>query len=191
MMDKRIVAPWLVAASLSLSALTTGAYADDDPGQLTEARIEGQLWGIYAVNSELNPFDLEVDVTGNTVTLAGVVDQEAKKSLAEEIASNVNGVNDVDNRIEVRPDIERTSADRDSSDRSFGQIVGDATTTASVKTKLLMDDDVAGLDINVSTENSVVTLGGEAETVQSSRRAESLAAETDGVARVVNLIVVR
>lgn len=185
------IAPWLVAASLSVTGvLMTGAYADDDPGQLTEARIEGQLWGIYAVNSQLNPFDLDVDVSGTTVTLSGVVDHEAKKSLAEEIAGNVNGVTDVDNRIEVRPGIERASAS-DDSDRSFGQVVSDATTTATVKTKLLMDDDVAGLDINVSTENSVVTLAGEAEDVQMSRRAESLAAETNGVARVVNLIVVR
>lgn len=183
------MAPWLVVAGLSLTGIVgTGVYADDNPGALTEARIEGQLFGIYAVNSELSVFDLDVDVEGSTVTLSGVVDQETKKSLAEEIASNVNGVSDVNNRIEVRPNIERTSA---SSDRSFSQVVGDATTTTSVKTKLLMDSDVAGLEINVSTENSVVTLEGEAESVEMSRRAESLAAETDGVARVVNLIVVR
>ena len=188
-MKGKRMAPWLVAAGLSLTGLVgTGVYADDEPGQLTEARIEGQLWGVYAVNRELNPYDLDIEVSGSTVTLSGVVDQDAKKSLAEEIASNINGVTSVDNRIEVRPDVERAS---ESDDRSFGQVVGDATTTATVKTKLLMDSDVGGLDINVSTERSVVTLEGEAETVEESRRAESLAAETDGVARVVNRIVVR
>jgi len=190
-MKGKRMAPWLVAASLSLTGLaSTGAYADNDPGQLTEARIEGQLWGIYAVNSELNPYDLDIEVSGSTVTISGVVDKEAMKSLAEEIATNVNGISSVDNRIEVRPGIERTSASGEG-DRSFGQVVSDATTTATVKTKLLMDSDVAGLDINVSTENSVVTLEGDTESVDASRRAESLAAETNGVARVVNLIVVR
>lgn len=183
----------LIITNISLASAALGAssaLADDDSNGITEARVQGQLWGTYAVNSELNPFDLEIDVSGETVTLTGEVDNQAKKELAEEIALGVNGVARVNNQIRVEPELERRGTG-DQSDRSFGQVVSDATTTATIKSKMLLDDDVAGLDINVSTENNVVTLQGEAETAIESRRAESLASETDGVVRVVNRIAVR
>lgn len=183
----------LIITNISLASAALGAtsaLADDDSNGITEARVQGQLWGTYAVNSELNPFDLEIDVSGNAVTLTGEVDSQAKKELAEEIALGVNGVARVNNQIRVDPELERRER-RDQSDRSFGQVVSDATTTATIKSKMLLDDDVAGLDINVSTENDVVTLQGEADTAIESRRAESLASETDGVVRVVNRIAVR
>ena len=120
--------------------------------------------------------------------MTGEVDQQTKSDLAEEIALGIDGVSTVNNLIAVRPDSARA---RDGEERSFGQVINDATITTAIKSRLLLDDDVAGLDIDVSTENHVVTLQGEADSAVSSSRAHAIASETDGVRRVINRIVVR
>ena len=92
-----------------------------------------------------------------------------------------------DNRIEVTNDATRTRSD-DDSDRSFRETVSDATTTATVKSKLLWNRNTGGLAIDVSTENGNVSLEGEADTEASKALAERLAANTDGVHSVTNRI---
>ncbi|WP_339859523.1 BON domain-containing protein [Pseudohongiella acticola] len=186
MLRKKLIRTIMIANLTLVGA--TSAYADDDNGRITEARINGQIWGTYAVNTELNPFDLDIDVSGDTVTLTGAVDHDAKSQLAEEIAMGIDGVNEVNNRITVQPDSRRAE---DDPERSFGQLVSDATTTATVKSKLLMDDDVAGLEIDVTTKDDVVTLTGDVDSTMLSSRARELASQTDGVDRVINNIAVR
>lgn len=60
----------------------------------------------------------------------------------------------------------------------------DAWITTKVKSKLLADSDVKGLDINVSTENGVVTLAGLVPTSVMRDKAVSLAQSVKGVKKV-------
>jgi osmotically-inducible protein OsmY len=62
----------------------------------------------------------------------------------------------------------------------------DTTITAAVKSKLAADPDVAALNIDVDTNEGVVTLSGRVETLAEKSEAERLARETDGVRRVIN-----
>lgn len=164
---------------------------EEEAGNFQEARMEGQLWTTYALNTHLNPFDLKVDVDNDTAIIEGEVDESVKKELAEQIALSVNGIEDVDNRIKVIEDLDVASASEgEDEDRSFGDRVSDATVTASVKSKLLWNRDTAGLSIDVDTENGIVELEGKAESEASRELAERLAANTDGVHEVVNNIVV-
>jgi hypothetical protein len=67
-----------------------------------------------------------------------------------------------------------------------GQAVDNAALTTRVKSKLLADDQVKGTQINVDSENGVVTLTGTVDNPEHVRRAEELAREVDGVQRVQN-----
>lgn len=77
-----------------------------------------------------------------------------------------------------------------SSTRSPGTQVDDSAITASVKAKLAADGDINPFNIDVDTNEGVVTLQGRVEKEEARTKAEQLARETDGVSRVINLIKV-
>ncbi|MDT8429552.1 MAG: BON domain-containing protein [Pseudomonadales bacterium] len=62
--------------------------------------------------------------------------------------------------------------------------------TTSVKAKLLSDNNVKGLKINVDTKEDVVVLSGEVESAEERQLAERLARDTNGVKEVLNNLVV-
>ncbi len=168
------------------------AQAEDDGlmQSLNDARLEGQLWSAYALNQHLSPFDISVDVEAGAAVLTGTVEESVQKDLAEEIAIGTSGIDKVDNQLKVGDTGKaRRTADRDI-DRGFGDRVSDATTTATVKSKLLWNRNTGGLGIKVSTENGVVTLEGDADSKASMELAERLAANTEGVESVDNQLSV-
>ena len=177
-----LVAAFALAGSPAMAEDRSAGEAVND------ARLEGQLWASYALNRHLNPFDLEVDVKDGKATLKGEVEESVQRDLAEEIAAGISGIDDVDNRIEVVSD--RQVSDQRSEGRSFGDRISDATTTATVKSKLLWNRNTEGLSIEVSTADSVVTLEGQADSDASKQLAERLAENTDGVEKVDNRITV-
>lgn len=75
-------------------------------------------------------------------------------------------------------------------ERSAGQVMDDASITASVKTKLLADKRTEGFDINVDTAKGVVTLTGGADSQAAKAAAGELAGAVEGVVRVDNELVV-
>ena len=77
-----------------------------------------------------------------------------------------------------------------SSTRTAGTQVDDAAITAAVKAKLAADGDINPFNIDVDTNEGVVTLQGRVEKEAARTKAEQLARETDGVRRVVNLVKV-
>ncbi len=66
--------------------------------------------------------------------------------------------------------------------------VEDAALTAKVKTRLLADSRVGGLDIDVGGQNGIVTLKGNVKDEQEKAAAEEVARATEGVTDVVNMI---
>jgi hyperosmotically inducible protein len=77
-----------------------------------------------------------------------------------------------------------------SSTRTPGTQVDDAAITAAVKAKLAADGDINPFNIDVDTNEGVVTLQGRVEKEAARSKAEELARETDGVKRVINLVKV-
>ncbi|HLF55552.1 MAG TPA: BON domain-containing protein [Thermoanaerobaculia bacterium] len=69
---------------------------------------------------------------------------------------------------------------------SAGRQIDDAVITAAIKTKLAADTDVAAHNIDVDTNEGVVTLSGRVDTRDAKRQAEAMALNTDGVRRVIN-----
>lgn len=64
--------------------------------------------------------------------------------------------------------------------------VKDSEITASVKTRLAADPDVAAINIDVDTLEGVVTLSGMVKSQQERAEAEELARGTEHVKRVIN-----
>lgn len=82
------------------------------------------------------------------------------------------------------------NAENPAADRTAGEVIDDATITASVKAKLLEDDRTEGFDINVDTLNGRVTLRGGADTPADRLIAVDIARTTAGVLSVDNQIIV-
>lgn len=174
------------AGIIALSPMTAFADDGDTSRQLSEARQEGSVVTAIALNRHLNPFKIDVEVENGTAVLTGEVESDVDRDLAEEVAMSVDGVQKVDNQLTVDRDAERNERD----DKSMSQRFDNATTTASVKSKLLWNSNTEGLDINVTTMNGVVTLDGVAQSEEAKDLAERLAANTDGVRDVENNITV-
>ncbi len=174
----------LPAVLLLLLSGLASADNRDSAQRLNDARLEGQMWATYAVNRHLNPFDIDIKVVSGTATLSGSVEESVHKDLAEEIALGIDGVDKVDNQIRIEADRQPRANIR--SERSFGDRVSDATTTTTVKSKLLWNRNTEGLSIGVSTLAGVVTLQGTVDSDASRQLAERLAENTDGVRAVKN-----
>jgi hyperosmotically inducible protein len=154
--------------------------------------IAGRLETLYALNRQLNSFDLDTRVEGGVVYLTGSVETAVERDLAGELARNVDGVTDVRNELKIAsasslPAARR--AEREATARQRAELrrwVEDASTTAVVKSKLLANQNTRGLDINVETRNNVVTLRGQVASAEEKQLAELLARNTDEVAEVRN-----
>jgi hyperosmotically inducible periplasmic protein len=187
------VAAWLLTSSTF--AQTPASGNRDFEQTVQDAWIDGRLESTYIFNDHLSAAAIRTDVRNGVVTLTGKVDSDIDRDLAAEIAKGLKGVVSVDNRLEVagEPDRERPSAaagaDRDSEiadRRSFGQWVNDATTSAAVKSALIGNENIRARDIDVNTDNDVVTLRGMVATEQQKQLAEQLAKNTRDVKQVRN-----
>lgn len=108
--------------------------------------------------------------------------------MAHDIAHGVAGIDSVDNQIKV--DSDYAAPARTSQDRSFGEVVDDASITATVKSKMLWSKNTEGLQMNVDTSKGKVTLSGDAESEDAKALAATMAENTRGVVSVDNRLVV-
>lgn len=152
--------------------------------QLSAARQEGSIWTAFALNRQLSPFKLSVKVVQGTATLEGKVESEVDRELAERLALNIQGVDKVDNRLLLDAGLAEQSLAR----QGFAQRIDDATLTATIKSKLLWNASTHGMATEVTTQDGVVTLKGQAQTADAKQLAGTLASNTDGVYEVNNLI---
>lgn len=177
---------FLATATGLAAASPLVVMGDDSEGKLTEARQEGSIWTAFALNRHLNPFKIDVDVENGTAILTGTVESDIDRDLAEQVALGIDGVENVDNRLQVSSNVER----REEGKPTLADRLSDSTLTATVKSKLLWNRNTEGLDINVKTEGGVVTLSGEADNSAARELAGRLAEDTDGVRKVHNNIQV-
>lgn len=75
-------------------------------------------------------------------------------------------------------------------DRTVSETLTDQRITSTVKTKLLADPDISGFDINVDTDQGVVTLKGFVKSTAAADRAIYLAESVEGVKRVIPKLVI-
>ncbi len=154
------------------TTLTTAAYAGDmDTDNKWEkgakdAWIDGKAEATLLFNGNLDSFDINTDVKNGNVVLTGKVENSVDRKLAEELVANIDGVTSVDNKLTVvsDKDMEGDMSDdmEDTVDEGTSELT-DAKIATVIKTRLLMDTDISGFDIDVDVENGVVTLTGDVD----------------------------
>jgi len=164
-------------------AAATSAKSTDDA---LEDRIEFRL----ETSPTIKKYHIDVDVKDGVADLSGDVATAAQKEEAARLAK-VPGITRVENKITVGPDADKGVADRAKSGLSkTGEKIDDAWITTKVKWFFLGEDELKGSDINVDTKQNVVTLKGTVASEAGRARAKQLAADTDGVKRVVDELTV-
>jgi len=167
------------------------ANAASFENQAKDAWVTGKLEMAYTLNKHLNPFDIHTDVDSGVVTLTGMVESDVDRELAEEIASGIDGVVEIDNALEVGMSKGQHASAPSEEHRNFPTWFDDATTTAAVKSKLIGNSGTKGLQIDVDTREDVVTLSGSVDSDEQKQLAGQIARNTGDVKDVHNLLVVK
>ena len=167
------------------TTLTTAAYAGDMDTDSTsnkwekgakDAWIDGKAEATLLFNGNLDSFDINTDVKNGNVVLTGKVENSVDKKLAEELVANIDGVTSVDNKLTIVSDkdmegdmsddmedtVDMSDDMEDTVDEGTSELT-DAKIATVIKTRLLMDTDISGFDIDVDVENGVVTLTGDVD----------------------------
>ena len=74
--------------------------------------------------------------------------------------------------------------------QTTGEYIDDSLITAAVKANILEEEGLSSLQIKVKTKDGVVTLSGKIDTAEHVKLAERVAAQTNGVKKVVNRLMV-
>lgn len=140
----------------------------------TDDRIESSAKQTYVFKTYLKDDNIKVASEGGNVTLTGTVAEESHLSLAKDTVAGLPGVKSVDNKLTT-----------DAKSASAGS---DAWLTTKVKFTLLFHKNVNAIATNVTAENGVITLRGEASSMAQKDLTGEYAADVDGVKSVKNLM---
>jgi osmotically-inducible protein OsmY len=138
-------------------------------------RIETSAKKSYVFKTYLKSDDIKVESKDGVVTLTGTVGEESHKSLAQETVASLPGVKSVDNRLGVKG--ERPAEN------------SDAWLVTKVKTTLLFHSNVSAMT-EVSANNGIVTLRGEAASQAEKDLTTEYAKDIEGVKDVNNEMTV-
>jgi osmotically-inducible protein OsmY len=173
----------------------------DGPDSYSDGWLMAKVKSTLLFHRNVNVTATEVSATDGVVTLRGEATSTAQKDLASELALDVDGVKSVRNEMTVATaqTTPRTLTMDDTriGEKTLGQkldvmneAIDDASTSALVKTTLLLHRSTSALNTTVSTKDGVVTLGGKALTAAEKDLAAKLVSDVHGVKRVVNNMTV-
>ena len=191
----------IIATSVSTAAFAGDMNSNSQTDNAWEegakdAWIDGKAEATLLFNGNLDSFDINTDVKNGDVILTGKVENSVDKKLAEELVANIDGVMSVDNKLTVIEDRDMDSmTSKMSDDMEEGYEEGaseltDAKIATVVKTRLLMDTDISGFDIDVDVENGVVTLTGTVDSDAEEDLAIEIAKNASDVKDVENNLTV-
>lgn len=204
-------------AALALGALTVAPAASAQTSTAAKndsaikSRVEARLNNVEALKDE----HISVSVDNGVVTLKGDVKTAEDRERAAELAK-VPGVTTVENKLEVEGSgkgvatktkdatVKGAEKTKDATVKgakktgeatkdvagTTGEAITDSWITTKIKADYVNEDTLKGSDINVDTNEHVVTLKGTVETAAGKARAEQIAKTTKGVTRVVNTLTI-
>lgn len=158
----------VAGASAAVDRRTTGAFVEDESIELKAVRA---IMADKDLNAQAH---LNVTSYNTIVLLTGEAPTEELRQRAEKIVRGVEKVSTVHNEINI-------AAPSSMMTRSSDTVI-----TSKVKTKLLTDKNIEGVNIKVVTENGVVYLMGLASRAEAELATE-VARQTGGVQKVVKI----
>lgn len=159
----------LAATTLSISALPLRASETDD-------RIEASAKKSYVFKTYLKDDAVKMDSKDGVVTLTGTVADPSHKRLAQDTVEGLPGVKSVDNQLAVEG-----GSPAEHSDGWIG---------LKVKSTLMFHRNVSAIGTDVSVDNGIVTLRGEAANSAQKELTGEYARDVDGVKEVKNAMTV-
>ena len=132
-------------------------------------------------DESIKGFDIKVVTRKGTVQLSGFVDNQTQLDRAVYVAHGVEGVTAVENNMTLKEGKAAT----------VGNTLDDSIITTRVKTVLLADPDVKGVEIGVVTRKGDVQVSGFVGSQGQIVRAVALAQVVEGVQSVVNQMSVK
>ena len=189
----------LTAVSVGAAAPQAGTAAASD--KVLDSRIEQRIHS----DSSLKRHNIDVSVDGGVATLTGTVATDSERAKAKQLAT-IKGIARVDNKIVVDPAAAHTTigtagqktkegaekvVDKTKEGLSkTGEVITDGWITTRVKSKFVGEDLLKDSDINVDTNDHVVTLKGTVMSAAARARAVAQAKEVEGVHKVVDLLTI-
>ena len=159
----------MIAAAMFAIAGTLHASKTDD-------RIESSARESYIFKTYLAGDDIKIQSKEGAVTLTGMVSEESHKSLARETVAGLPGTKSVDNKLEVKGSLPTENSDLWLKDK--------------VKLTLLFHRNVSATESQVSVQDGMVTLRGEAQNLAQKDLTTEYVKDIEGVKDVSNEMTV-
>ena len=163
----------LMAAAIVMSMSVAWAQsfrADAGEDDRVKQRVQTRLAGQIALHIE----SLGIEVEDGNLHLTGIVGSLGEKTRAERVVGGIVGVKAITNDLSIRP-----------SDRSETAIAQEVQRQLETRTRFRRTP------IQVTVSGTEVTLGGVVERALDRLDAEEIAAEAQGVTRVINTLQIR
>jgi len=141
-----------------LTVLRTATTLSDD-------EVRANAKSVLEWSSDIDPSNIQVDVSGGAVSLSGSVTSYWQRTLAERMVANIDGVLGVQNELTVVP----------------SEDVLDEAIAESIEASLRRSSCVSADDVTVKVEQGVVTLSGVVPSCMASRITQEAAHHTTGV----------
>jgi hyperosmotically inducible protein len=197
----------LVAVPVPIRAAVPQATAVKPADKTLDERIETRLNG-----SSLKGYDIDVTVDAGVARLTGKVPTEADRRKATQLAT-ISGIARVENQLILDPSATKSttgtlkSKAKEGAEKTqegaekvvdktkeglskTGEVITDGWITTRVKSKFVGEDLLKDSDINVDTNDHVVTLRGTVMSAAARARAVAQAKEVEGVHRVVDQLMI-
>jgi hyperosmotically inducible protein len=173
--------------SISMVACSKPADTTDMPApsttvgtQLDDSLITTKVKTALLDNDGIKGMDIQVETRKGEVMLSGFVDNQAQVDGAVVVTRGIEGVKSVDNKLTLKNSV-----------ASMGNKLDDSVVTTKVKTALLADTSIKGLDITVNTSKGEVQLSGFVDNQGQMDRAVEVAHGIEGVTMVGNQLTIK
>lgn len=178
-----------VENNISVEPETEGRSEEQDfSGVVNDASTTARVKYRLLWNRHTDGLDIEVNTKNGVVSLEGLTATEIEKELAVKIAENTTGVSDVVDNLKVS---EKEAAEEQKSVlEKTGSFMSDAWITSKVRTILLFSKEAEGSDVEVGTQDGVVTLEGSAKSEKQKQQIIELAENVTHVKSVQSKLTV-
>ncbi len=146
---------------------------------IEDTAVTGSVKAAFAVHRDLANRPIDIATDGGVVTLSGEVASKEERESAEELAANVEGVESVENRLEVDADMGEVEADP--SPKSLGQRLDDVALLTKIRTALHLDREARKIDVDIQVSSGRVVLRGEVPSEELAERIRTRVASVGGV----------
>jgi hyperosmotically inducible protein len=177
----------------------------NEPKEQSDDWISLKVKSALLFHRNVSATGTKVNVVDGVVLLTGTAKSDSEKALAGEYAADIKGVKSVNNQIQVNPEpaatprepsmtkerVDSVSSTTDRTSRSAGEKIDDASVTAAIKSSLAVRRSTSAVRTEVTTQEGVVTLRGEAKDAAEKDLVTKIAEDTNGVREVHNEMTVR